>query len=79
MKSFLSGKKDLGTLSLAAAAPALAISSSAPLHSLPAPHADRPASPVIDVVKEGGKVVRLIVTCSCGDRMEIECLYPAGL
>ncbi|MGH7995269.1 MAG: hypothetical protein ACRD27_11245 [Terracidiphilus sp.] len=36
------------------------------------------ASPSIDVVKEGDKVVRLVVTCSCGERMEIECIYPAG-
>jgi hypothetical protein len=23
-------------------------------------------------------VVRLIVTCACGERVEVECLYPAG-
>ena len=32
----------------------------------------------VEVVKEGDKVVRLIVTCSCGERVEVECLYPAG-
>jgi hypothetical protein len=32
----------------------------------------------VEVVKEGGKVVRLIVTCVCGERVEIECLYTAG-
>lgn len=32
----------------------------------------------VEVVKEGDKVVRLIVTCVCGERIEIECLYPAG-
>ena len=37
----------------------------------------RPAAN-IEVVKEGDKVVRLVVTCSCGERMEIECIYPAG-
>jgi hypothetical protein len=33
----------------------------------------------LEVIKEGDKVVRLIVVCCCGERMEIECLYPAGL
>ena len=32
----------------------------------------------IELVKEGDKVVRIIVSCSCGERVEIECLYPAG-
>lgn len=32
----------------------------------------------VDVVKEGDKVVRLIVTCRCGERIEIDCLYAAG-
>jgi hypothetical protein len=35
----------------------------------------RRSSPSVDVVKEGDKVVRLIVTCSCGEKTEIECLY----
>ncbi len=33
---------------------------------------------LIETVKEGEKVVRLIVTCSCGERIEIDCLYPPG-
>ena len=32
----------------------------------------------VEVVKEGDKVVRLIVNCVCGERVEIECLYSAG-
>jgi hypothetical protein len=35
-------------------------------------------SPNIEVVKQGEKVSRLIVTCTCGERIEIECLYPAS-
>ena len=35
-------------------------------------------TPTIECVKQGDKVMRLIVTCSCGERIEIECLYPAG-
>ena len=32
----------------------------------------------VETVKEGGKVVRLIVTCSCGEKIEIDCLYSGG-
>lgn len=35
-------------------------------------------TPTIECVKQGDKVMRLVVTCSCGERIEIECLYPAG-
>jgi hypothetical protein len=33
------------------------------------------ARPNIEAVKEGDKVVRLVITCACGERMEVECLY----
>jgi hypothetical protein len=36
------------------------------------------ANPNIEIVKQGDKVTRLIVTCTCGERIEIECLYPAS-
>ncbi len=83
MKSFLQGKKALGVEPLRAPTPA----------GLPAPGATVCAatgkSPVsvttpgassahVEVVKEGDKVVRLVVTCVCGERVEIECLYTAG-
>ncbi len=29
----------------------------------------------VEVIKEGDKVVRMVVTCRCGERIEIECLY----
>jgi hypothetical protein len=32
----------------------------------------------IEAVREGEKVVKLIVTCTCGQRIEIDCLYPPG-
>ncbi len=35
-------------------------------------------SPSVDVVKQGDKVVRIVVTCSCGERIELECIYPPG-
>lgn len=76
MRSFLSGKKEAPVPALARPATAGAAQALAAL--------GRPATaeaghlPNIDVVKEGDKVVRLVVTCSCGERMEVECIYPAG-
>jgi len=37
-----------------------------------------PTGPNIEVVKQGDKVVRLVIKCACGELIEIECLYPAG-
>ena len=34
--------------------------------------------PTVECIKQGDKIVRLIVSCTCGERIEIECLYPAG-
>ncbi|HEU5081201.1 MAG TPA: hypothetical protein VFT72_18455 [Opitutaceae bacterium] len=39
--------------------------------------AQRP-NPSVECVKQGDKIVRLIVTCGCGERIEIDCMYPAG-
>lgn len=33
---------------------------------------------VVECIREGEKVVRLVVTCACGERIEVECLYPVG-
>jgi len=43
-----------------------------------ADHAQPGHAPTVECVRQGDKVVRLVVTCSCGERIEIECLYPAG-
>ena len=37
-----------------------------------------PSGPTVECVKQGDKIVRLIVTCSCGEHLEIECLYGEG-
>ncbi len=73
MKPFLLGKKPVETPPLRAA----------PVqhhHPLRTEGTVRPAAngPSVETVKEGDKVVRLIVTCSCGERIEIDCLYPAN-
>jgi hypothetical protein len=80
MKSFLQGKKSI------AAAPLRPPSATCATHLT---GANGPRAPLsistpgassahVEVVKEGGKVVRLVVTCTCGERVEIECLYSAG-
>jgi hypothetical protein len=43
-----------------------------------APFDSAAAGTQIEVVKQGDKVTRLIVTCSCGERIEIDCLYSAS-
>lgn len=73
MKPFLSGKR---------------AHEASPLRSLlhvhkpvvPARHAMPAAAegPTVDVVKEGDKIVRIVVTCGCGEKVEIDCLYPVG-
>lgn len=80
MKPFLHGKKNLGVEPLRPPGPFSATvavpgggnhhgGSHSPLGS---------ANAQVEVVKEGDKVVRLIVTCTCGERVEIECLYTTG-
>ncbi|HTO03697.1 MAG TPA: hypothetical protein VL069_08345 [Opitutus sp.] len=80
MNSFLQGKKILSV------APLRPMSTAAPV---PPPQAGTKAptlssacaggtQPTVEVIKEGDKVVRLVVVCSCGERVEIECLYPGA-
>lgn len=80
MKSFLQGKKNLDASALRAPTPA------APPAT---PRCTTPRAPLsvvtpgasnahVEVVKEGSKVSRIIVTCVCGERVEIDCLYSAG-
>lgn len=80
MKPFLQGKKSLNAEPLRPPAPFSAVVTS----RCTSPRHEGSASPIggsdaqVDVVKEGDRVVRLIVTCTCGERVEIECLYTAG-
>lgn len=32
----------------------------------------------VECVREGDRITRLVVTCVCGERVEIDCLYAAG-
>ncbi len=79
MKSFLSGRPQHDQPSLAHDA-ATAGSALARLHqahaSTSAGSVSSPGGPTVECVKQGDKVVRLIITCGCGERIEIDCLYP---
>lgn len=77
MKSFLQGKKTLAVSALRA--PASLAAHGAPSCVTSRAHGAMPpgaSSATVEVVKEGDKVVRLVVSCVCGERVEIECLYP---
>ncbi len=69
MKPFLQGRKELPGAGLHAPAKMLLPVGAA---------AGAAAAPGIEVVKEWEKIVRLIVTCACGERLEVECLYREG-
>ncbi len=72
MKPFLSGRRSLDSAPLRAPH----------VHKSTAPAGIvRPANetgPSVEVVKQGDKVVRILVTCGCGEKIEVDCLYPAG-
>lgn len=73
MKPFLLGKKNLEVEALRPAH-----QHGAGKSALGAVGASAATGPTVEAVKQGDKVVRLIVTCACGERIEIDCLYPAG-
>jgi hypothetical protein len=78
MKPFLQGKK---ALSIAPLRPPHAhIQSHSPNDkSAQAPTAAQGGTGwSVEVIKEGDKVTRILVTCSCGESTEITCLYPAS-
>jgi len=76
MKPFLAGRPTMEGVALRPSTGSL--ESSAPLSSGHS-HGQSPGLvPSVECVKQGDKVVRLIVTCTCGERIEVECLYPAG-
>ena len=78
MNSFLNGKKNLAVAPLHRHGTAAAPRPMAKSGAHPAAAGSGAAHANVEVVKEGDKVVRLVVTCVCGERVEIECLYPAG-
>jgi hypothetical protein len=73
MIPFLKGRKTAEVAPLEAPPP----NSSVCLPGMIRPAQSPVSGPSIEVVKEGDKIVRLIVKCSCGERLEVECLYSA--
>lgn len=76
MKSFLQGKRTLDVAPLRAPHSVASLAEATRCASDPASPAG--VAPLIDIVKQGDKIVRIVVTCTCGERTEIECLYPPG-
>lgn len=74
MKPFLLGKKSVESTQLRSA------QQKAPAHPNTPQGLVRPApsGPHVEAVKEGDKITRLIITCACGEKIEIDCLYPPG-
>jgi len=76
MKPFLSGRARVQSVNLQSSGGlgAAEAVSRANAHK----HGKESGGATVETVKQGDKIVRLIVTCSCGERVEIDCLYPAG-
>jgi len=86
MKSFLSDRPRVSTPAITIAPPVPFVAAaggvapvSPPLR--PSAHAHAgvrgAASSKVECVREGERVTRIIVTCVCGERIEVDCLYPA--
>jgi hypothetical protein len=76
MKPFLSGRPQVQASNLQPIAGFSAAQAVAQANAQK--HTKESANVAVETVKQGDKIVRLIVTCSCGERIEIDCLYPAN-
>lgn len=76
MKPFLSGRAQMQAANLQ---PIIGVSApEAVARAAQHKHDKEAAGPTVEAIKQGDKVVRLVVTCSCGERIEIDCLYPGN-
>ncbi len=86
MKSYLQGRKALPSIALRAPAGMSSLLAHRPeerqtgafANDKNLKEAGHHGEAQVEVVKEGDKIVRLVITCRCGERTEIECLYSAG-
>ncbi|MBX7122539.1 MAG: hypothetical protein K1X42_10450 [Opitutaceae bacterium] len=83
MKPFLSGRPSSGTPALRPTVEGTdtglaGIPSLASQPGLKSSGSDHKHGPNIECIKQGDKVVRLLITCTCGEKIEVECLYPAA-
>jgi hypothetical protein len=78
MKPFLQGKKSLSIAPLRP--PHAHVQTHSPKEKSAQDPSAQPGTAgwSVEVIKEGDKVTRILVTCSCGESTEITCLYPAG-
>lgn len=72
MKPFLSGKRTLDAAALRTPHVHKAVAATGTVRT------PNPDGPHVEVVKQGDKVMRIVVTCACGEKVEVECLYPGG-
>lgn len=79
MKPFLLGRKTLAETALRPAVNPLTAPTIRPASRAGTAAHEHGDGAQVEVVKQGDKVTRLIVTCACGERIEIDCLYPAGV
>lgn len=72
MKPFLHGRKtaEAKPLPVPVSPPVL------PSREPAAPVAKHSVGPNVEVVRKGTTITHLIVTCSCGEKIEVQCLYP---
>lgn len=78
MKPFLHGKKSISVAPLRPAQRGVAGQAPTGVATKSSADSMSAAGCSVEVVKEGDKVARIIVSCTCGERVEITCLYPAG-
>jgi hypothetical protein len=82
MKPFLTDRPHIDTPPVRAAAASAVFTHNGPTPSAALAtheaHAGSGGGPRIDCVREGDRITRIVVTCGCGERIEIDCLYAAG-
>jgi len=78
MKSFLSGRSQHDQPSLRPAASVSGGLTGLVKNQGHAGHANASAAPTVECIRQGDKVTRLIITCTCGERIEVDCLYPTA-
>jgi hypothetical protein len=72
MKPFLQGRKTAESKSL----PVPVVPPVLPSRDHPVATAKHSVGPNVEIVRKGTLITHLIVTCSCGEKVEVECLYP---
>lgn len=75
MQSYLNGRNAAGNPRVPQSAPSVPPLAKVMATPRSAPHPDHGA-PEVECVKQGNRVTRIIVTCGCGERIEIDCVYP---